>query len=330
MADEKIVLTFDYELFLGRNSGSIENCLITPTREILRLVRQHSATALFFVDATYLRKVELNDKQAYAKVSEQIEDMIGSGCEVGLHLHPHWLDATRNNTDTWSLEDARRYRLHALDAMELRQVFGESLESLERIASRADSLCKINTFRAGGWCLQPFSNIKESFKEFGIEYDFSVTPGLHKNGLPAHFYDYRNAPKSRSAWRFTDDPCVPVEDGNFVEVPVTAFNASLPSLLANNLRIRGQKIFGDGHGVSRGRLRELASKLLAAENVRQLTLDMCSRELLQKSLGRTSGCALRVFASHPKIFSAVSLDNLNFLLQRYATLRIGQIMKHVE
>ena len=115
----------------------------------------------------------------------------------------------------------------------------------------------------------------------------------------------------------------------FVEVPVTAFNASLASLLVNKHRIRGQKIFGDGQGVSRGRLREIAGKLFAAESLRQLTLDMCSQELLKMSLTRTSGCALRVFASHPKTFSSVSLGGLDFLLERYATVRTGDVLNWV-
>lgn len=329
MSDEKMVLTFDYELFLGRNSGSVDNCLIEPTREILRLIRQHAATALFFVDATYLRKIETDDRRAYAKVAGQIAEMIEAGCEVGLHLHSHWLDATRSRGDSWSLENDRRYRLHALDAVTLRQVFSESLESLERVVNRGGSSYQINTFRAGGWCLQPFSNLGNLFQEFGIGYDFSVTPGLYKNSLPVHFYDYRNAPKNREAWRFTDDPCVPRSDGLFVEVPVTAFKTSLVSLLVNNRRIRGQKIFGDGQGASRGRLREITGKLFALESLRQLTLDMCTREMLEISLRRTSGRSLRVFASHPKIFSSVSLGNLDFLLQRYTTVRAGEALNWV-
>lgn len=329
MSDENILLTFDYELFLGRNSGSVESCLITPTREILRRVREHSATAIFFVDATYLRLIETSDKQSYARVAAQIEEMIGSGCEVGLHLHPHWLDATKSGGDSWSLENFSRYRLHALGEDDLRRVFSESLESLAKVASGADSTCRINTFRAGGWCIQPFLPLRNLFQEFGIEYDFSVTSGLYKNSLPGHFYDYRSAPKDRVAWRFTNDPCVPQDDGEFVEVPVAAYKASRASLIANNLRIRGQKVFGDGQGFGGGRLWELAGKLFASESLRQLTLDMCSQELLETSLRCTSGRSLRVFASHPKILSTVSLNNLSYLLERCSTLKIADISRFI-
>ncbi len=326
MTSHKIALTFDYELFLGRNSGSVDKCLIAPTREILTLIRHHSATALFFVDATYLNRVEASDKQSYAKVTEQIEEMIDSGCEVGFHLHPHWLDAVKMDGGSWSLENLSRYRLHALDTTELRKVFEESLAILARTVKRANSAYTINAFRAGGWCLQPFSDLRNLFEEFGIEYDFSVTPGLYKNSLPAHFYDYRSAPNDRSAWRFADDPCVPQEDGKFVEIPVTAFSATLASLVANNFSIRGHKIFGDGQGVGMGRLHELTRKVFATKRIRQLTLDMCSRELLETSLRNTAGCAVRVFASHPKIFSPTSLENLDILLRQYKTLRSDEIL----
>jgi peptidoglycan/xylan/chitin deacetylase (PgdA/CDA1 family) len=325
LADEKIVLTFDYELFLGHHSGTVDNCLIRPTREILQRLQAHSASALFFVDATYLHRIETEDPASYAKVAEQIEAMVDAGCEVGLHLHTHWLDAVRTGTDTWCLDDISRYRLHTLGSQDLTQVFGQSLASLRRAVARANVRCAINTFRAGGWCLQPFALLRPLFLDNGLLYEYSVTAGLYKDTLPGHFYDYRLAPKDLCAWRFTQDPCIPESDGAFIEVPVSAFKASRTSLIANHFCIRGQALFGDGRGVSKGRLRELADKLLATESTRQLTLEMSSLPLLQESLLRTSGRALRVFASHPKMFSTVSLDNLDWLLQRYTTVKSSQV-----
>jgi hypothetical protein len=258
-------------------------------------------------------------------VAGQIEEMLESGCEVGFDLHPHWLDAEKVDADGWSLENTRNYRLHALEEGELRHLFRDSFASLERVVRRVSSAHRINTFRAGGWCLQPFTTLRSSFEELGIEYDFSVTPGFYKNNLPAHFYDYREAPKDIAVWRFTDDPCVPQIDGRFVEVPVTAFRATLPSLVLNKLRLRGQSIYGDGQGVGGASLRELVGKMFVTKGLRQLTLDMCSRELLETSLRKTEGRALRVFASHPKILSASAIDNLELLLQRFQTVRTDEL-----
>jgi hypothetical protein len=321
LADEKIILTFDYELFLGHHSGSVDNCMIRPTREILKRLRAHGATALFFVDATYLCRIESSDPQSFARVAGQIGEMLDAGCEVGLHLHPHWLDALQGADGTWCLDDISRYRLHTLNPKALAEVFGESLACLRRVVAGAS----ISTFRAGGWCLQPFGPLLPLFREHGMAYDFSVTPGLYKDALPGHFYDYRPAPGSLPAWRFNDDPCIAEATGEFIEVPVSAYKAPRTSLIANNLRIRSQTLFGDGRGVSKGRVRELLAKIWATESTRQLTLDMSSRPLLQQSLRLTSGNPLRVFASHPKMFSEISLNNLDWLLQRYTTVRSVQI-----
>lgn len=332
MPGEEILLTFDYELFLGRSSGSVEKCLIAPTREILKLIRQYRGTAIFFVDATYLLKIEESDKQTYALITSQIEEMVNSGCEVGLHLHPHWLDAVKLGADSWSLENMSRYRLHALDEGQLRWVFGASLDSLTRAAQRADNSYRVNTFRAGGWCLQPFSMLRSLFEECRIEYDFSVTAGMYKNGLPGHFYDYRGAPKDKVVWRFTNDPCVPEQNGKFIEVPVTAFKPTLLNLILNKYNIRKESVFGDGLGASggKGRARELIAKALASEKNRQLTLDMSSVAMLKTSLCRTQGTSLRVFASHPKIFSHSSLLNLEYLLARYQPLQAKGVLKYVD
>lgn len=321
MAVDRILHTFDHELFLGPYSGSVERCMIEPGNRIIELFRKHSATAIFFVDSTYLTRVEKDDPAAYAKVSDQIGAILDAGCEIGLHLHPHWLDAVASSCQGWCLEDVSRYRLHALDNETLAHVFATSLESLTRAAKRAGQAASITTFRAGGWSLQPFDRLGELFRKYGIAMDFSVTPGFHKVRLPAHFYDYRQAPKDRAVWKFSTDPCRPDPGGDLVEVPVTAFRPALPALVRNHLAIRrGGPVYGDGRGVVRGRFRELAGKVLAAGAIRQLTLDMCSRPMLNASLAATAERTIRSFASHPKIMTAEALENLDFLLQNHRTV----------
>ena len=57
-----ILLTFDYELFLGvRNtsSGAVEDCLIEPSNWILEVLSKHKITdAVFFVDTLHLVKLK--------------------------------------------------------------------------------------------------------------------------------------------------------------------------------------------------------------------------------------------------------------------------------
>ena len=50
MATKNILLTFDYELFLGHISGSVNDCLILPTNKILSILSdQNIKHSMFFV-----------------------------------------------------------------------------------------------------------------------------------------------------------------------------------------------------------------------------------------------------------------------------------------
>ena len=55
---KNILLTFDYELFLGKRSGSAQKCMIEPTNELLKILLKNNAKAIFFIDTTYLDQLE--------------------------------------------------------------------------------------------------------------------------------------------------------------------------------------------------------------------------------------------------------------------------------
>ena len=50
----QIHLTFDYELFFGSSSGSVDNCIIKPTQRLIDIAKIHDITLVFYVDAGYL------------------------------------------------------------------------------------------------------------------------------------------------------------------------------------------------------------------------------------------------------------------------------------
>ena len=50
----RTLLTFDYEVFFGPRTGSVERCLLEPTDALVRLADRHGAPMTFFVDAGYL------------------------------------------------------------------------------------------------------------------------------------------------------------------------------------------------------------------------------------------------------------------------------------
>ena len=88
-----MILTFDYEVFLGHQTGTIDNCVLKPTRQILEVLKQNNAKAIFFVDATWLLFLKENIPADLRLVEEQLLDIIKTGSTVELHLHPQWINA---------------------------------------------------------------------------------------------------------------------------------------------------------------------------------------------------------------------------------------------
>ena len=93
---KNVLLTFDYEVFLGLNTGTLENCVLEPTKKILEILSQKNAKAIFFVDATWLLFLEDNFPEDMLRVTSQITDIIKSGSSVELHLHPQKLKEKLN------------------------------------------------------------------------------------------------------------------------------------------------------------------------------------------------------------------------------------------
>ena len=52
-----IYITLDYELFFGKESGDIDDCIIRPTNELLKIVNPYNIKLVFFVDVGYLIKL---------------------------------------------------------------------------------------------------------------------------------------------------------------------------------------------------------------------------------------------------------------------------------
>lgn len=91
-----IYITLDYELFFGKHSGSVENCIIKPTEALLKIVNPLKIKFTCFVDVGYLVKLEEQKekytqlKKDYQKITAQIKNLANQGHGMELHIHPHW------------------------------------------------------------------------------------------------------------------------------------------------------------------------------------------------------------------------------------------------
>ena len=102
---KRAILSFDYELFFGDKSGTVQRTLIEPTNIMLNVLDEVGAQATFFVDYLMLKFLEKeNCKRTLADlkaIEEQLMDIVRRGHRIELHIHSHWIDAKYNGDGTW-------------------------------------------------------------------------------------------------------------------------------------------------------------------------------------------------------------------------------------
>lgn len=312
-----IFLTFDYELFFGESTGSVKKCMIEPTNDLLKISKKYSVPMTFFVDVGYLIRLETESakhqvlKSDIAKVKNQITEMIECGCDVQLHIHPHW-ERSYYNGERWVIETDDCYKLSDFEEEELIHIVTFYKEYLEEISRK-----KVHTFRAGGWCIQPFDRLSTIFKEIGLRYDTSVFPGGYFES-PHYFFDFRNAPE-KSHYRFENDVCKEELNGFFTEYPISSLRYS--PLFYWRLYILGRlfpkqhKMIGDGVFLSQpGRKKSVLTNF----TWNHVSSDGYYVSKLSKSLKSSTkkGFSEMIIIGHPKGNTKYSINRLNSFVKR--------------
>ena len=213
----KIFITLDYELVLGRMTGSVQSCLVKSSEALCRMLRKYNVPVTFFVDSAYLlRMCELKDD--YPALQKDYEDVVANlqhlqqmGHSLQYHFHPQWLYSTYDD-EGWHM-DYNHYKLSDVDESKLRNDFHAGIVMLESITGE-----KPVAFRAGGFSLTTCKYYIDLFKNNGILIDSSVNGGKVKSKL--HEYDYSKAPL-KTTWRFENDVNIPQKDGRFTEYSIT-------------------------------------------------------------------------------------------------------------
>jgi Polysaccharide deacetylase len=312
--EKNAIITFDYEVFLGRKTGTIENCVIKPTRLILELLKKNNAKAIFFVDATWLLFLKVYFPTDLNLVTDQLKSIVELGSSVELHLHPQWLNAS-NTGSRIVFNSYEKYKLHSLSSEEILDLFNRSIELLESITTK-----KVRCFRAGGWCIEPFNKISDVFEASGIVYDFSVLPGMSLKEGEVYDYDFSRAPKLQF-YKFQNDVNEPDEKGCFVEFPLSTYKNNPAYRILNKLLLKLNKdfTFGDGIGSKEKSFSRTLFQLFRL-STGMLTLDKTSnpvfRYLLQTHFRQS---AFLVIVSHPKTISEQALKNLSYVVKKYKT-----------
>lgn len=313
--EKKILLTFDYELFLGAKSGSVDNCLIVPTDMSLNVMERHQTKAIFFVDTTYIMRMnELansnsNVKCDLEKIKQQLIRIVKSGHKIYHHIHPHWVDAQYNEAENqWSLSNDEHYCVETLSAEQKTRIFDFSVSFLSEIMSSAGVEFDCRGYRAGGLHIEPFASVKNEFARCGISEDFSSEAPIEN---------------MTESYRFENTTLVPATNGKFSEYPISKIRIYGLRKILNGIFFRLTKKcqkyqrIGDGvpsvpqktsnHSVSQSKL----------EFTLPISIELLTPVLLpyyKKLLKRYSYIH---FLSHPKLQSQKTIELFEKFLRYY-------------
>jgi hypothetical protein len=245
-----------------------------------------------------------------APSKENVAMIAATGHEIGLHIHPHWED-TRYVGGEWDFSDTR-YKLADFSDDEIEDI-------VSRYSAELNGLCDggVTSYRAGGFCVEPFGRLGGALREQGITVDSSVVSGLRIRD-PDKGVDFRRAP-DKGWWFFESSPSVPDADGGFIEIPVT--KQVLPPwhywgrAFAKVLGRQSAQVTGDGSSKALGR-DEIVRRLTLRGRTSELSADAPKAgRLVAADIGRTDRRVWHVMG-HPKLVGQTSFDALNKFIDR--------------
>ena len=209
----KCIFTLDYEIY-GNGTGSLRELVYEPTERLLQVFEKWDARFVNYVEVAEFERIEAaGTDTAIGLVKQQVKDMLRSGHEIALHLHPQWYNA-RFEQGQWEL-DYTEYNLCTLPQPRVAEIVDRSLNYLTYMVDHPQF--SPMSFRAGNWLFQPTQIAAQELSRRGLRIDSSVFKGgLQRN----HQLDYRPARKNGYYWPFSSDVNEPDPLGQWLEIPI--------------------------------------------------------------------------------------------------------------
>ena len=312
----KLLLTLDYELFLGSKTGTVDRCLIKPLNSYLEAVCCYGVYFTIFVDAAYLYMLEKhkdeydNLKLDYEKIVQHLRWLHQLGHDIQLHIHPQWYFSTFDGKE-WHL-DTKHYKLSDVPQDEMERLMVESKKLLDEIIGK-----KTIAFRAGGFSAQPTTLLTRLFKKNGLWIDSSVCPGEFYDSKYQQ-YNYRNVVNT-GMYHFEEDICQEQKHGILVEVPLSMYRVSplfhwrllLVRLMTKIIKNAKHNTYGDGQSVKTTkasifhRLFHYCSTMATIDGFKIAFLKDAIQEKVKQ--GEKTMCIL----GHPKLATPYSVEKLS-------------------
>lgn len=298
-----LILSQDYELFFHR-SGTVERCLFEPCDALLGMADTLGLKITFFVDAGMILSMQRHAVATADRVRTHVASLAAAGHEIALHVHPHWED-THLVDGAWDFSSTR-FQLRDFSDQEAAEIVASYASCLGDLAGQSPT-----SYRAGGFCVEPFEKIRTALLDAGISIDSSVVPGARVRGADKGF-DFRGAPTEEEWWFFDESPAIPKERGPFLELPIPT--QTLPrfyywKLIPAKVLKRPADNFGDGYAKKPG-TKEIFRRLAGLSRRAEMSIDYAQVDYLLAARNLRKRRKLLQLMGHPKMISPHSLDVL--------------------
>lgn len=314
---KNIYLTFDYELFLGAETGTVNNCLHIPMIQLMKVLNKYDIKCTLFVDCAYIyrlsqiKNVSQSLNADFQTIIADLKEYIANGHEVQFHYHPQWLFSNFSD-GRWCL-DFEHYGMGDLEEDFLKKTFKDSKQLVEDLLN-----VKMSAFRAGGFTLQDCPYVSDLFTDNGISIDSSVViDGKYKSS--SINYDFKAVPH-KSMWLFSDSVVAEDKAGSFVELPINTHRVTgiyyYLQKVKNYCFFRKKVLqWGDGKSVAYSESRknlmvDKLKRIISCDVAKYASLDVLSATSLENDYKKQKGDVM-VLISHPKYLTNVSIDLLD-------------------
>lgn len=234
-----ICFGFDYELFLGENYGSYDDILFEPTKKIANIFADNNVSATFFADVlSSIQLKNFEETKPYSEMFEkQIKQLIRQKMDVQLHIHSNWLKSTVVNGKL--LVSSKNYKIHDFDFSDngtAKEIINLSIKYLNELCKSESNSYKCVAYRAGGFMIQPETELFRVLLDSGITIDSSIAPFM-KNGKKktGYYYNFTKCPRDYADWYIS-----PIKGFRYksksknnclLEIPILTYNSNLLTFL---------------------------------------------------------------------------------------------------
>jgi hypothetical protein len=231
-----IIFTSDYEIH-GNGTGSPYKLMIEPTYRNLDLFDEYGAKLTIMADIVEILKfkeyfdTQGKDDYQYNDIIKQLRFAVIGGHDVQLHLHPTYFNAQLKN-GVW-VQDPRSYILEEKTYDSLFIMIKQTKDFLTRTLVDVKTDYNCIAFRAGGWQMQPSTNIVHALIDNDIKIDTTVFKNGKRGGINS--FDYSSAHHSLLPWPVDENEiCQMNQKSRLIEIPIYTEQKYITSFISPN------------------------------------------------------------------------------------------------